>query len=79
MMNNRQKAKHFKRLYEEEVNAKTIRIRFKEKLEKYVCVVQAGNGMDAIDKITHHFKEFCGDHIEKTINGNYEFTFWVKK
>ena len=81
-MNNRQKAKHFKRLYEMTLPQKPIPgITIKSNpLEHYKCVVLAKSEGEAIDKIAQHFKDFilCNDALYKC-GDEYEFSFWLKK
>lgn len=78
-MNNRQKAKHFKRLYERD-----------KKLEKFVCRVHTPRQMSepgadhtrdyAIDEITMHFKRDIAANYVRYNNAEkcYEMTLWVK-
>lgn len=81
-MNNRQKAKHFKMLYEMTLPQKSIpEIIIKSSpLERYKCVVLAKSKGEAIDKIAQHFKDFilCNDALYKC-GDEYEFSFWLKK
>ena len=81
-MNNRQKAKHFKMLYEMTLPQKPIPgVNIKTNpLEHYKCVVLAKSEEEAINKIAQHFKDFilCNDALYKC-GDEYEFSFWLKK
>ena len=81
-MNSRQKAKHFKMLYEMTLPKKpTNGIEIKSNpLEHYKCVVLAKSKEEAIERIAQHFKDFilCNDALYKH-GDEYEFSFWLKK
>jgi hypothetical protein len=81
-MNNRQKAKHFKWLYEKTLPHNQIPgpIIKTNPLKHYKCVVLAKSEGEAIDKIAQHFKDFilCNDALYKC-GDEYEFSFWLKK
>ena len=81
-MNNRQKAKHFKELYERTLPNKTWPIIVKRNpLERYKCVVIARSREEAIEKIVQHFKDFLmlSDNTVYCCGDEYDFTFWIKK
>lgn len=82
-MNNRQKAKRFKRLYETSLPQRTFPVIASNKpLQKYKCRVQVADHTReyAIDEITMHFKRDIAAQyvIYNEAAGCYEITLWVK-
>ena len=82
-MNNRQKAKHFKKLYESMLYQAPNPVIYKEPpLKKYRCriIIPDSDKEEAIDEITQHFKELVNEHIEYNKElGCYEQTLWLKE
>lgn len=89
-MNNRQKAKRFKKLYEATLPQKTFPVICAERqLQKYRCKIQIPkqitmlgeeHALDyAVENIARHFKEFIRDHVDyNTELGCYELTVWLR-
>ena len=81
-MNNRQKVKHFKMLYESTLpKLKSPIIIQSNPLKRYKCVVLAHSKKDAADRIAQHFKDFiiCNDNVMIQDGDKYEVTFWIKE
>ena len=77
-MNNRQKAKRFKKLYE--VGLSKI-IFTRNLLKRYRCNVEIPeeNREEAIHIMAKHFEQLASEHIEYNKQlGQYELTLWVK-
>ena len=81
-MNNRQKAKHFKKLYEATLPDKPTSIIFtKNPLKRYKCKVTAPeeSTKEAIHIMAQHFEKLASEHIEYNKElGQYELTVWLK-
>lgn len=91
-MNNRQKAKHFKKLYESTLykTVPTIVINECRELKKYRCRVATSymlrqqepeaSKAEAVYRMAAHFTDFISEHIEYNKDaGCYEVTVWVKE
>lgn len=90
-MNKRQKAKHFKKLYE--MTLKNYKPPFtveQRELKKYRCRVAVSDqtrqqGQEtakatAVYRMAAHFTDFISEHIEYNKDaGCYEVTVWVKE
>lgn len=81
-MNNRQKAKHFKKLYEATLPGKPTSIIFtRNPLKRYKCKVTAPeeSTKEAIHIMAQHFEKLASEHIEYNKElGQYELTLWLK-
>lgn len=84
-MNTRQKAKHFKKLYEATLPGKSTSIIFiRDHHKKYKCSVKAvGDATvrkEAIHIMANHFEKLASEHIEYNKElGQYELTLWLKE
>lgn len=91
-MNNRQKAKHFKKLYESTLYKAVPPIVVNEcrELKKYRCRVAVSEQTrqqepetakaTAVYRMAAHFTDFISEHIEYNKEaGCYEVTVWVKE
>lgn len=84
-MNTRQKAKHFKKLYESTLPAMQTHITFtRYPLKKYKCNVKAVGAAtvrkEAIHIMAQHFETLASEHIEynKELE-QYELTLWLEE
>lgn len=89
-MNNRQKAKHFKKLYEMTRPTYTSPHIETRELKKYRCRVAVSDQLrqqdpeiakaTAVYRMAAHFTDFISEHIEYNKDaGCYEVTVWVKE
>lgn len=89
-MNNRQKAKHFKKLYESMIPPYTSPHIKTRELKKYRCRVAVSDQLrqqdpevskaSAVYRMAAHFTDFISEHIEYNKDaGCYEVTVWVKE
>lgn len=87
-MNNRQKSKHFKKLYESTLPGKQKHITFtRYPLKKYACKVivpkvttPEESTKEAIHIMAQHFEKLASEHIEYNKElGQYELTLWLKE
>lgn len=84
-MNTRQKAKHFKKLYEATLPVTQPHIIFTSvPLKKYKCNVKAVGAAavrkEAIHIMANHFEKLASEHIEYNKElGQYELTLWLKE
>lgn len=86
-MNTRQKAKHFKKLYEATLPGKPTSIIFtRNPLKRYKCKVivpkitaPEESTKEAIHIMAQHFEKLASEHIEYNKElGQYELTLWLK-
>ena len=89
-MNIRQKAKHFKKLYESMKPTYTSPHIENRELKKYRCRVAVSDQLrqqepetakaTAVYRMAAHFTDFISEHIEYNKDaGCYEVTVWVKE